>query len=265
MKTNIACLAGVLSLAVLAHADIAGFNGGSGWTANSNSYAQTAGLPSFSSNSVQLTKADTQWTADSVWFDQKQSLGSFTASFTERVTYTTASSYSPADGIAFVFQDLGTNALGGRLFYGSDLGYYGIQPSAAVELNVYGGSGTNFYWDGNTGNSTGPAYLSTGSLNLASGDPISVKIVYDSMAHTLVESLTDSKASISFSKIYTGVDLASHIGSSSAFVGFTGATGAGSSNQIISDFTFVSSAPELLLLGSGILGLGGVIRRKLSI
>jgi hypothetical protein len=203
-----------------------------------------------------------------VWFNQKQSLGSFTASFTQTVTYTTNNSYSPADGVAFVFQDLGTNALGGRPYYGFDLGYYGIKPSAAVELNVYGGSGTGLYWDGNPGNSTGPAYLSPGSLNLASGDPISVKLVYNSMAHTLVESLTHSKANPSFSETYTGVDLASHIGHSSAFVGFTGATGAESSNQIISDFTFVSSVTEpssLLLLGSGFLGLAGVIRRNLSL
>jgi hypothetical protein len=67
----------------------------------------------------------------------------------------------------------------------------------------------------------------------------------------LKETLTDLTTSATFSTSYT-TDLASVLQNSSAYDVFTGATGAGSSVQVISDFVFQNSIPEpsgLVLLG----------------
>lgn len=247
----------VVMLATFAHASITGFNNGSGWSSKSKGSFS----PVFSSNSVQLTQNLVNANATSVWFDQKQSLGSFTASF----TYTASSTDSlPADGVTLAFQNAGTTALG---FTGGCLGYCGISPSAAVELNLFNlpsagaARGTAFATNGNTG-----SYISTSPLNLL-GNSIGVRITYDSKGQTLQETLTDSIAHTSFSHTYTGVDLATTVGSPDAYVGFTGGTGGGSSTQTVSNFSFTSAAtPEpssLMLLGSGLVGMAGIIRRKL--
>ncbi len=169
------------------------------------------------------------------WFSNHTYLiTSFTASFDYQAT-------GQADGIAFVLQDdprggsaLGVNFAGNG---GSGLGYAGISPSVAVELNIYDGhvQGTNFATNGSTG-----TYNSTGNVHLdGNGDVIQVVLSYD--GSVLTETLTDLNTGATYSTSYTE-NLSAILGSDTAYVGFTGGTGAAASTQIVSNFTFESDA-----------------------
>jgi hypothetical protein len=188
----------------------------------------------------------------SSWFaTDKVSVAAFTASFDYQATGDLFDVGAMADGFAFILQNssAGPNALGGNgssLGYGPDPDDSGgtvISPSAAVELNVYAGhtQGTNFEIDGVTGN-----YNPTGSVDFwDTGDAIQVVVSYD--GNTLTETLTDLVNGNTYSTSYGGVDLAKILGSDSAYVGFSAATGGSVSTQTVSNFTFTAETPT----GSG--------------
>ncbi len=188
----------------------------------------------------------------SSWFDNAvYSISEFTASF----DYVATAGSNPADGMAFILQNssAGVHALGG---HGRSLGYGGpdfnqsadsvtaISPSAAIELNLYApyGQGTAFATDGGTGN-----YGPTGNVAFASGDQIQAVISYN--GSVLGETLTDLVTGATFSASYT-VDLASVLGGDTAHVGFSAATGASVSTQIISNFAFAAPAASSTIVAS---------------
>jgi hypothetical protein len=261
-----AVLAAALLAVPAARADIIGFSGGAGWTGNNNG----TGGPTFGPTSLTLTDGAFN-EARSAWFNAAQGTGSFVAQFTYTATFVPGG-LNPADGIAFALQNApaGVNALG---FEGGGLGYAGISPSAAVQLNLFTGfgdpDGTNFYTNGQTAQFGGAPHLSDAPINLASGDPIRVTLTYDDVAHTLTEDLLDLNNSATHGRTYAGVNLPAILSGSAALVGFTGGTGAGASTQVVSDFTFTTSGapvPEpgsltLLALGAGGL-LGYAWRRR---
>ncbi len=193
-------------------------------------------------NGLALTLTHNQnFESSSAWFDTPVSTGSFTAMF----TYTDQTG-GGADGIAFVLQNdsRGTTALGGN---GSGLGYAGITPSAAYEINIYSGhtQGANYATDGSTGN-----YASTGSVVVQSGDPIDVALTYDATAGTLTAVLTDRVTHATDTQTFSDINLATQVGGQTAYVGFTGADGGASSIQTISGLTFTPS------LGTSVTGFG---------
>jgi hypothetical protein len=157
--------------------------------------------------------------------------------------------------MAFILQDssAGVHALGG---HGRSLGYGGpdfnqsadsvsaISPSAAIELNLYApyGQGTAFATDGGIGN-----YGPTGSVAFASGDQIQAVISYN--GSVLSETLTDLVTGATYSANYT-VDLTSVLGSDTAYVGFSAATGSSVSTQIISNFAFAPPAASSTIVAS---------------
>jgi hypothetical protein len=219
---------------------INGFSNGVGWTGNNNG---TSG-PTFTSNTLTLTNGGTG-EARSAFFDTTQSIGLFSAAFTYQAWMPGGESL--ADGATFTLQTQGINALGSE---GNGLGVSGITPSAEIEFNLFNHYtiGTNFETDGTTTN-----YNPTGAVNIASGDLIQVLLTYN--GSVLTETLTDLATKDMFNTNYT-TDLATVLGSGTAFVGFTGGTGAGTSVQVVGDFVFQNVIPEPS--GLALLGIAGV-------
>ena len=174
----------------------------------------------------------------------KYSVGDgFSASFVY-----TASGARAADGITFTVQNNAPTALGGG---GGGLGYAGMQNSAALELNIYTGAnqpiGTNFATNGATG-----TYIESVGVNLASGNPIKVDVVYDSTALTFTEILTDLVTSANYTNTFTVPALSGIIGGNLAYVGFTGATGGAVATQTVGSFVFNDFSQQGLTLANNI-------------
>ncbi|HEY3860999.1 MAG TPA: immunoglobulin domain-containing protein [Verrucomicrobiae bacterium] len=207
-----------------------GFNEGGGWTSKGNAI--------FISSSVDLTEGGANETS-SVFLNQKLDVAAFLATW----TYQESPGAGAADGTAFVLQNspAGAAALGGG---GGELGYVGITGgSIAFEFNIYNPNvigiaiGTNGLGKGGTAATAGGPYAGTGAVNIASGDPIGVMLEYINGIASLT--LTDSNTLAAYTTNYS-VNVTNFVGGSSAYVGFTGAAGAVSSSQTVSDFFFTS-------------------------
>lgn len=155
-----------------------------------------------------------------------------------------------ADGITFTVQGSGPYAigsLGGGLGYGPEpqAGSYisRIDRSVAVKFDTFddvgeGNNSTGLYLDG-----AAPALpadpLPVSSVDLHSGHVFNVRLVYDGVNLTLT--ITDADGlHPSFTKSWP-VDIPARVGGTTAYVGFTGATGAVSGTQDILTWTY--SAP----------------------
>ncbi|MEU8817592.1 L-type lectin-domain containing protein [Actinoplanes sp. NPDC048796] len=134
-----------------------------------------------------------------------------------------------ADGVAFLVQGVGPRALGG---WGGGLGYRGIRPSVAVELDDFRNAGDA------DANHAGVVLRGNPDYHLSAapvapplfGSPVDVRVGYDAGAHNLTVDVGGRRL------ISTGVDLAAEVGAGRAWVGFTGATGSTSSTQEILDW-----------------------------
>jgi autotransporter-associated beta strand protein len=216
-------------------ATLNGFNTGTNWTVNS------AGIvsPAFTGNTLTLTDGANN-ESRSAFFNTPQSVSSNLAiGFTYRATGTIG---GLADGTAVIFQNdpRGATALGGG---GGSLGYNGITPSAAYEINVYAPNtiGTSTNVNGGTG-----GYTTTGNVDESSGDPINVVVVYDATALTLTEVLTDTVNGNTFTRATAlPADLATLAGGPTAFFGFSGATGGANSTQTITNFSLGSGVASI--------------------
>ncbi len=227
--------AGTLQLSPIS--SVSGFGGGgTGWTVNS------IGITSTPITSDVLTLTDNNNNeARSAWYNQ---LIPATAGFTASFTYQPSGNLS-ADGAAFVLQSCSSGVLAiGDSGGGSSLGYSPIPNSAALGINIYSGHtiGAGYFTDGLVNN----GFQSVSPVNLAGGNPISVTLTYDPVAQTLTANLAEQNTSNTYSTVIPGVNLQSLVGNS-AYMGFTGATGAATSTQTISNFTFTSNAADNLL------------------
>jgi hypothetical protein len=152
------------------------------------------------------------------------------------------------DGITFTIENMGPFALGSRgggLGYGPDP-FYGsydskIDKSVAVKFDTFndvgeGDDSIGVYTNG--ASPTLPADSLPPALDLHSGHVFAASIMYDGA--NLSVTLTDQSVpapSPSFTKTYP-VDIAAVVGGTTAYVGFTGSTGAYSSVQEILTWTF---------------------------
>ena len=237
-------------------AEITGFGGnGAGWTLNGYYIFDTYGFPqpdpfpSVINDVLSLTDIDSYYNSRSAFFNTPHAIGTFTASFTyQNLTGLHQGGgpwggiNNPADGIVFTIQNQGPTAIGTPAYTGSGLGYQGITSASGIALNVHDGHIVGIgYAPTSVGNGS-YSYSSVAPVDLLSLHPINVTITYDGT--NLRVGLVDTVSQASFSATYA-VNLEQDVGGSTAYVGFTGATGAGASDQRISNFLFTSPAPSL--------------------
>ncbi len=169
---------------------------------------------------------------------------SFSKGFTAEFIYTVAGNRL-ADGMTFTIQNSSPNAVGGP---GGQLGYVGIQNSAAVEFNIYTGGGSPVGTNYAVG--TSGVYLPSAPVNFASGNPVRVSLAYDPTAHTLTENLFDLVTGGTYSHLFPFVDYSTVIGGTQGYVGFTGSTGGFTSAQSVSNFNFYNFSEGVSLLNN---------------
>jgi hypothetical protein len=164
-------------------------------------------------------------------FTTKVPIHTFTANF----SFQSNANQNSADGITFVIENDGTSALGAP---GLDLGYsagtFGSD-SAAIALNLYnlGGFGSTIGFANSDANAVNP--VSASPVDFHTGDTINAAVAYDGT--TLSVTLTDTTTQATFSNSEV-INLPQVVGGSTAYVGFTGATGDDTSTQSINDFSF---------------------------
>jgi hypothetical protein len=180
-----------------------------------------------------------------------------------------------ADGIVFVVQNV-SNTSGGS---GGGIGYAGLSPSLGIEIDTY----NNGAGDSNNGNQIAielnGSTSSVAHANIAypprlnDGDDWWMWVDYDGAAHDLQVRLAMSAARPVAALIDYTVDLATLLGSTDVYAGFTSGTGSAWGNHDIVAWQFnstfnpideIGQVPEpasLALMGFSIFSLG-VLRRR---
>ncbi len=170
----------------------------------------------------------------SIWYSTPVNIQAFAQDFSFQLT-------NPhADGIAVVIQNVGPTAVGSG---GGGLGYGGMPTSIAIKFDLFnnGGEGANstgLYRNG--ASPTVPALDMTASgIDLHSGDVFSVHMEYDGT--TLTMTILDVSTQKTYAASWT-IDIPATVGGSTAYIGFTGASGGATAVQEILNWTFVSPA-----------------------
>ena len=122
---------------------------------------------------------------------------------------------------------------------GGGLGFASIPNSVALAFNLYQSGVSNAQTLGVYTGGANPVGSSTNlagsAVNLHSGHPFHVQLTYNgtTLTVTLTDKTTAASVTVSFA-----VNIVSSVGSSSAYVGFTGSTGAYVSTQNILNWSF---------------------------
>jgi hypothetical protein len=195
------------------------------------SQIMTTGNVSLAGDELRLTDGGSA-EISAAWFAKKVSVSKFVTDFTFQIPK------SVGDGFTFAIQNSpkGVYASGGA---GSSLGYGSIPNSVAIKFDLFNNAGEGSNSTGIYTNGAIPTVPSvsipTGEINLHSGHVLHAHLVYD--GKTLTETITDMTTKTLFTHTYT-INIASVIGSASAYVGFTASTGAFTSVQNILSWTF---------------------------
>ena len=167
----------------------------------------------------------------SAWYSTPVNVSSFTTNFTFQETK------AVADGFMFTIQNYSAKALGTG---GAGLGFDNLPLSVGIKFYLDGigtmPESTGLYTDGAMPFlTTGSINLATSGINLASGDVMAVQLVYNGT--TLSMTLTDTVTSKVFTQSFT-VNIPSTVGASTAYVGFTGASGGAGADQEILTWSY---------------------------
>ena len=173
--------------------------------------------------------------AGSAFYATPVNIQQFTTTFTFQLSNPTA------DGITFTIQNNGPTALGGP---GGLLGYGGIPNSVAIKFDLFNDSGegpnsTGLYTDGAYPSMPAINLNGTG-INLHSGDYFNATLIYNGT--TLTMTLTDAITLATWSRSFT-INIPAIVGSNTAYVGFTGGTGALTSSQKLTAWNYTPGPP----------------------
>lgn len=222
-----------------------GVNLGGGFTAGAMVLNGSAAL---NGSKLRLTAGNPS-EVGSAWFSSPLNIQKFNTNFTFQITPGT----NPvADGFTFAIQGSGATALGP---VGGGLGYGPGNPgtaipspnplrnSVAIKFDLYDNAGegvntTGLYTNG--ASPTTPFVDLTGSgVDLHSGHACNVQISYDGTNLTM--SITDPTVNAAFTQTWP-VNIPAVVGGNTAYVGFTGASGALTAIQDITSWTLSSSS-----------------------
>ena len=213
-----------------------------GGFANAQGLSFNGNAANLNDGTLKLTDTARTFEAGSVFFNVPVDVRQFQTSFTFQLTS------AAADGFTFTIQSNSPTVVGpggGGLGYGPDntTGVGGIPNSVAIKFDLYSnqGEGTNstgLYTRGAA--PTIPAVDMTSSgINLHSGDPMLATLSYNGTTLTLT--LTDQTTNKTFTQNFT-VNIPSAVNATSAYVGFTGATGGSLALQKILNWTYTQTA-----------------------
>lgn len=216
-----------------------------------------------------------------------------TFSTTFQFRFTTPAGADPADGITFVL----SNSPSGLGAVGNGMGYAGVGNSMAVEFDTYGNGPGSLgpIAGGDAGNSSNHVAIDTNGVltNTDFAYPYGVQFCDFTLAHPNTTSGCMSngdlwRATIGYDGAHLSVtvqdgtnapttlisnaaiDIGTLLGSNTAYVGFTGSTGAGYENQDIVNWSFANTTelaniPEpasFAPLGFALLALAGLRHRR---
>ncbi|HVK14751.1 MAG TPA: PA14 domain-containing protein, partial [Gemmataceae bacterium] len=193
-----------------------------------NGFAGPAGLTASGSagvvgSTLRLTSGTTNQTG-SAFSSAKVAVDGFSTTFDFRLTS------AQADGFAFVIQGNSATAVGSG---GSGLGYQGIGNSLALTFDLSDNT-TGFYTNG-AAPTAGGVDLTAAGLDLRSGHAFRASVGY--AAGTLWLTLSDLETGASVTHSYAA-NASALVGGSTAFVGFTGATGSQTATQEVLNWAY---------------------------
>jgi hypothetical protein len=192
--------------------------------------------------SLDLIDSGVAYEARSAWFPTPVPIQQFTNDFSFNA------SNAVADGFTFTIQNAGTSALGpsgGGLGYGPDLpgGPLGIPASLAIKFDLYDNAGegndsTGIYSVGDS--PTVPSIdLSSTGINLHSNDVINAHMIYNGSVLTV--KLLDTVTQATVTQTYN-VNIPQVVGGTTAYVGYTAATGLLTASENINGWTYLPSS-----------------------
>ncbi|MFM2097051.1 MAG: Legume lectin domain, partial [Planctomycetota bacterium] len=97
-----------------------------------------------------------------------------------------------------------------------------------------------------------------GGVDFSNGNAVHVRLTYDAVSNQLYESLTDLSNNNTYGHTYSNINFASLLGTSQAYIGFTGASGGKTAIQTVRDFSFQSNQADGIALVFQEQGTGAV-------
>jgi autotransporter-associated beta strand protein len=243
-------------------ANTSGTNGSNAtWTVNSLGVPTTA----ITNNKLELTDNNGGvgvGQTRTAFFNTQVPVGPFSTSFIYQESNPIGYTYV-TNGITFVLQNdsRGVTALGGTgsaLGYSGTTGFTAVGPSAGMGMNVWfeANNGNQLYW---LRGGTLASNVATSPVSPTTGDQIRVNLSYDG-SNSMTTTWTDLSSGSAFTSSFAVGDLATILGGTSAYLGFTGAAGdtftglsVGPATQTISSFSYSYSVPGAPISGNNLL------------